>query len=507
MRSSIRLIVACLSSLVGFLVFVPSLLAQSSTLPPLDNLATNTPRPELPALILATNTPSAPSETAVPTLTFTPSATATATYTSTPSPTATATYTRTPSPTATWTPTPTATPTATFTPTFTPTQTYTPTYTPSPTPTPIGPVYYPENINPLTGMFYPSDEAKARRNLLVKISNFPPIVRPQSGVNAADVVFEYEVEGGVTRFAGLFRSNAPTVVGPVRSGRLFDIELVTMYESLFAYSGASEPVQNLILSQDWVYQVISPSIGDNCAEAGFCRVDRPGIAYEHTLFVDTNKVWERATARGVNDGYKARGFAFNVTPDANGMIARDIFLEWYGQTSARWQYDTLTTRYVRYTDGVMHKDAAEDQQLWADNLVILEVEHLDRPDLFEEGSTFASIEIALHEQGRVILIRNGMAYQGYWRRENDEPGTAIQMIYGDNTPMMMKPGRTWVSIVRGLGNVTIAEQLADMVGTQQAIEASFALTPTAVDTEGDGVPVPTTQDLVPVLTATPYSVG
>ena len=502
MRLTTRLILACLSSMVGLLLVVPSVLAQSSTLPPLDQLATNTPRPALPALILATNTPSAPSDTPPPTLTYTPSATATATLTSTSSPTATNT------PTATWTPSPTATATATFTPTFTPTQTYTPTFTPSPTPTPIGPVYYPENINPLTGMFYPSDEAKARRNLLVKISNFPPVVRPQSGVNAADVVFEYEVEGGVTRFAGLFRNNAPTVVGPVRSGRLFDIELVTMYESLFAYSGASEPVQNLILSQEWVYQVISPSIGDNCTEAGFCRVERPGIAYEHTLFVDTNKVWERATARGVNDGYKARGFAFNVTPDANGMIARDIFLEWYGQTSARWQYDTLTTRYLRYTDGLIHTDAVEQEQLWADNLVILEVEHLNRPDLFDEGSTAASIEISLHGQGRVILIRNGMAYQGYWRRENDEPGTAIQMIYGDNTPMMMKPGRTWVSVVRGLGNVTIAEQLADMVGTQQAIEASITLTPTAIDLEGSNEqPQPTTQDLTPASTVTPYTVG
>ena len=150
----------------------------------------------------------------------------------------------------------------------------------------------------------------------------------------------------------------------------------------------------------------------------------------------------------------------------------------------------------------------EQEQLWADNLVILEVEHLNRPDLFDEGSTAASIEISLHGQGRVILIRNGMAYQGYWRRENDEPGTAIQMIYGDNTPMMMKPGRTWVSVVRGLGNVTIAEQLADMMGTQQAIEASITLTPTTIDLEGSNEqPQPTTQDLTPASTVTPYTVG
>jgi hypothetical protein len=321
-----------------------------------------------------------------------------------------------------------------------------------------------------------------RRNLMVKISNFPPIVRPQSGVNAADVVYEYEVEGGVTRFAAIFRSNAPRVVGPVRSGRLFDIELVNMYAALFAYSGASDPVQNLILDQEWRYRVISPSIGDNCEEAGFCRVERPDVAFEHTLFVDTNKVWERATARGVNDGYRARGFAFNRTQDANGIPTQDIALNWYGQTSARWQYDAETSHYLRYTDSVAHYDAADGQQLWADNLIILEVEHIQRPDLFEPEARNASQEIALYDQGRAILIRDGMAYTGYWRRQDFDEGTALQIIYGDNTPMMMKPGRTWVSIVRGLGNATLTANPVDALATATVVVGSYTPTPTLTPT-------------------------
>ena len=52
----------------------------------------------------------------------------------------------------------------------------------------------------MTGLPYPNEEVRARRNLIVKISNHPPIVRPQHGVNAADLVFEYEAEGNVTRF-------------------------------------------------------------------------------------------------------------------------------------------------------------------------------------------------------------------------------------------------------------------------------------------------------------------
>ena len=97
---------------------------------------------------------------------------------------------------------------------------------------PIGPRSYPQGINPLTGLPYPNEEAQARRNLIVKISNWPPKVRPQHGVNQADLVVEYEAEGGVTRFAAIFRNNAPEKVGSIRSARLIDIELINMYAAI-----------------------------------------------------------------------------------------------------------------------------------------------------------------------------------------------------------------------------------------------------------------------------------
>ena len=93
---------------------------------------------------------------------------------------------------------------------------------PTPIPsTPVvhGPYEYPDGMNPMTGLPYPDAEARARRNLIVKISNHPPIVRPQHGLNAADLVFEYEAEGNVTRFAAVFRANNPGRVGSIRSGR------------------------------------------------------------------------------------------------------------------------------------------------------------------------------------------------------------------------------------------------------------------------------------------------
>lgn len=380
-------------------------------------------------------------------------------------------------PTPTLTPSLTPSATNTLTPTFTPS--LTPSNTPTFTPTPIGPRFYPEGINALTGLPFPSDEAQERRNLIVKISNYPPVVRPQSGLNQADVVYEYEVEGGVTRFAAIFRSNAPTHVGPVRSGRLLDLELAPMYQAILSYSGASAPVQDLLLGQDWSLQVISPSIGDNCREAGFCRFPGTNLVFEHTLYANTELIWDRATARGINTGYPGRGFAFNETPDPAGIPASDVFLDWYGQTDARWQYDPETTRYVRYTDGLPHFDAADGEQLWADNVVILEVIHEERPDLFEEESRSASQQIDLWDSGRAYLLRDGVYYEGYWRRANRDPGTAIELIYGSGAPIMMEPGRTWVSIVRWLGDVVISEDQVDMQATGTALAASFTPTYTA----------------------------
>jgi hypothetical protein len=251
-------------------------------------------------------------------------------------------------------------------------------------------------------------------------------------------------------------------------------------------------------------------VGDNCDEAGFCRFPQDGLAFEHTLYVDTNLVWDRATRRGVNTGFRARGFAFADNPDAGGTPANDVFLDWYGQTDARWQWDAAQGRYVRFTDGVAHLDAAEDQQVWTDNIVIIEVEHEERPDLFEEESRSASQQINMWGTGRAYLFRDGVYYAGFWERRcrdgqpaevteeateealpevtqpcNTEPGDALRIYYGNNQSIMMKPGRTWVEVVRWLGNVTVSTEQAEMGGTQTALAQSA--TPTRTMT-----PAPTT---------------
>ncbi len=266
-----------------------------------------------------------------------------------------ATNTRRPSPPLTNTPRdtqviPTDTPTDTPMDTFTPTDTLVPTDTLTPTPIPIGPLTYPDNINSLTGLPYPDDAARNRRNLIVKVSNYTPVVRPQSGLSAADIVYEYEVEGGVTRFAAIYRSQGADHVGSIRSGRLMDFELVSAYNALFAYSGSNDPIKTMILqgscikpdtgsrvpctadpalikAAPWRFQALTPQFGDNCPP--FCRFPRPGLAFEHTLFGNTFQMWDLATKRNVNTGYRHAAWPSLMCPTRGARLRQDIAINWY----------------------------------------------------------------------------------------------------------------------------------------------------------------------------------
>lgn len=325
------------------------------------------------------------------------------------------------------------------------------------TPEPSGPEQYPLNYNSMTGLPYPDEAAMARRNLIVKISNFPPVVRPQSGLNQADLVYEVESEAGLTRFAAIFRSKAPAHVGSIRSARLPDIELMTMYSALLAHSGTSVPIQRLLMSNS--PYVFSPLTGDNCLEAGFCRFARAGIGYEHTLYLDTRQLYRAADARNVNTGYKARGFAFDVQADSGGHPVLEVEINWLNQTIAVWQYDEERGRWLRFSDGEAHHDALDGEQLWADNLIVLKVPQARRPDLFAPGAPDESYELQLWGSGPALVLRDGRWYSGTWLRPPRRlPSGALQLFHtGSDKPIRLKPGRSWISVVRSIGDVALAE--------------------------------------------------
>lgn len=309
----------------------------------------------------------------------------------------------------------------------------------------IGPEDYPSGVNPLTGL--PADDPATldRRPLVVKITNFPPIVRPyQIGLNDAEIVWEHLLAGGVTRFTAVFLQSDLEKVGPIRSARLVDFQILRIYEGLFVYSGMAQGTLDVMFNDQWL---IDHSIGASGPCPPLCRYPQEGLALEHTLFGNTTQLREDyAEERGANlRPAPVRGMAFSeVLPDGTPLASATVR---YRQSIVGWAWDAEQSRWLRVQDGEPHWDNSTDTQVQAANVLILEAEHEEMPPADNEywGPPNFAFDVPLVGSGRVYLLRDGALHTGEWRRANEtEPLTFVDAA-GDALPFA--PGNTFVNLV------------------------------------------------------------
>ncbi len=356
-------------------------------------------------------------------------------------------------------PTPAATPTPTRTPVVEPTLLILPTATPTiaPTATPTLPVEqtpasaevtpYPPNVNPLTGLQVADPTMLDHSPLAIKISNSVE-VRPQAGLNSADLVFEHYAEGGITRLTAVFYATYPERVGSVRSGRLIDLEIPAMYQASFSYSGSSAGVKEKYRNSDlFPERIISPDFGVGAPY--FYRVPREGLAFEHTLFASPTDLRALAVQRGIDKRPDfTRLMAFNATVPSGKDVydATQVKINYRADICrVRWDYDVALGNWLRTSAGEAHRDALTGEQLRAANVILLFANHLET-DILEDtwGGGHMSIEIQVWGQGQALIFRDGKMIQGYWKREAREH--MLTFWDGEGKPLALKPGNTWMQL-------------------------------------------------------------
>lgn len=344
--------------------------------------------------------------------------------------------------------TPAPTPSATFTAVPTP-RVDTPTPTSTPEKADSAGLIVPSmdnSICPLSGQPVDDPAQLERRPLAIKISNAPSVVRPQAGLDKADVVFEHLAEAGLTRFTAIFLCKDAEKVGSVRSARLIDLEIPAIFKSLFAFSGASGGVKLKINQSDFLDRVFSPDPGFN--DPGFRRIPQEGKAFEHTLFTDTSTLWQLAAERGVNQRQNLEGWVFSAEPPSGGTPAREVDIVYRANiASAEYRYDEERRAYLRYVLGEPHIEELTGGQLAADNVIVLYANHVET-DIIEDSTgpkPYYSIEIQIWGQGPAQIFRNGQMYHVTWSRP--QRGDMIRFLDGEGNPFPLTPGQTWIQVV------------------------------------------------------------
>ena len=288
----------------------------------------------------------------------------------------------------------------------------------------------PDPVMPLTGLPISDPALAARPALVVKIDNHLE-ARPQSGLNQADIVFEENVEQ-LTRFAAVFQSTDPDPVGPIRSGREQDVQLLgSLNKPIFAWSGGNPGVTAAINGSDFV--VANVQTNARKASQSFRSRDR-GVP--HNLYAQGSGLFTMAPAGA---GPPPQQFAYRKSGDtAAGVASTGAEIAMDGVT-VRWTYDKKSAAYLRFQGGKAHNDAAFGQ-VDASNVVVLVVD-------YTRSAIYAPSPIAQTVgTGEAFLFTAGTVVHGTWTR--DDRLKTFTMTADDGKPMLLTPGRTWVELAR-----------------------------------------------------------
>ena len=329
-------------------------------------------------------------------------------------------------------------------PEVTETPTEEPTNTPLPSPTatmgPVGPGDFPDNVNPLTGLVVADPELLNRRPVFVKVANYPASGRPHAGLSYADMVFEYYLGAGSNRFMGVYYGQDSEQIGPVRSGRLVDPQIVSLYQGILGMESA------YVTISEHIYDILGDRVVNSRSTCPAICDDGRQIVI--SVFADSAEMTKYASRHGVdNRRYNLDGMVFDMATPPNGEAGEQANILFATLNRGEWRFDEESGKYLRWiedtTGGDLEMiplvDRLTDEQLAFSNVIVLFANYTEYTEIMHD------ISIWDNPSGqRAVIFRDGQAYDSTWATPTkDQP---IRFYDQEGNLFPLKPGNTWIAI-------------------------------------------------------------
>ena len=280
--------------------------------------------------------------------------------------------------------------------------------------------------------FFTGLAGENKQILVVKIDD-TNAAHPQIGVESADVVYVEQVEGGLTRLAAIYTSKLPPLIGPIRSARISDIELLAQFGRVgFAYSGAQSKMRPVIAAAN----LENLSAERNPPSIYGKDPNRPGPV---DMILKPDLLLERANANPKIriETATASVFPFGDAPkgETNTAVAK---VKW---PSAKYElrWDSTNEKWLIYFNEKPNM-AANGEHLYADTAIIqiVSITPSIYGDKFGEITPFSKTT----GSGKAVMLRDGFSYQISWQRNLETDVTT--WMSEDGGVANFKPGRTWI---------------------------------------------------------------
>lgn len=260
--------------------------------------------------------------------------------------------------------------------------------------------------------------------LAVKIDNVAQ-ARPPTGLSDADIVYAIPVEGGLSRLMAVISSHVPRVIGPVRSSREDDLELLRQFgRPAFAYSGATSTLLPVI-EHARTADLYAGRAG------GYFRSSSREMP--HNLYANTRQLL--AEARGASVA-RDIGFRFGPAP-AGGRPASARSVS-YPAASFGFRWSASRTRWLVWMDGSPAR-TTEGGQLGAATVVI-QYTTIRTSRYLEQGVRPPYAQTT--GSGSAVVLRDGKAFTARWSRPQADGGTTFTTPSGQ--PMTFAQGPVWI---------------------------------------------------------------
>lgn len=269
--------------------------------------------------------------------------------------------------------------------------------------------------------------------LVVKIDDTRQ-AHPQIGLEDADIIYIEQVEGGLTRLAAIFSSKIPTHIGPVRSARISDIELLEQYGKVaFAYSGAQKKMRPVIEAANLV------DLGAQRQSSTIYTTD-PNRTQPYAMVLRADLLMKQILEKNLPVALsKSMGWNFGGAPDG-GIEIKSAHISWpassydahWSQEEKRWLLDHVGQPNI----------AASGERLGATTLVIQLVSITD--SIYKDKVGGITPFSATVGAGRGFILRDGKFFDANWSREDATSGTIWRTPTGEE--IAFAKGQIWVAL-------------------------------------------------------------
>jgi len=284
---------------------------------------------------------------------------------------------------------------------------------------------------PLSGLRPPGGKVPQHPALAVKVDNYPE-ARPQSGLDKADVVFEEPVEGGITRLVAVFQCQSASLVGPIRSAREVDSQILDeLSRPVFVHVGGITPVLSIIADAD--------DFDENVSANGSTVQNPSGRYPPYDTYISTAAGWGLQPTDATPP---APIFTYSPTAPAGSPVT-SLHIPYSQTNDVTWTWSSDSGSWLLAYSGEP-ATVANGGQIAVPNIVVQTV-HVSYGPWAENESGALEVESQLTGSGPLAVFRNGVEVKGTWQRSS--MGSPTRLVASDGSVIALEPGETWIEIV------------------------------------------------------------